>query len=315
MFDPELAEVMLTRQIESAKSVYEFAEWVMPHLKTENSRLVLADLDREQGNVVAIFETLAVLPDEELHAVAIELFLRLGEYLDVRGLYEQKRQWGWMLVEQARPPELPDELAALYTASDDAMLHFLEKASLIEEEKSEVHTLAEKYNSLGVTLWQAGKAQEAVIFLQKALLLFEKIDLLLGRVGVLLNLSNVFYAVGQAEDGVPLVETAFQLTLHAGDKDLQAQVVYHLANSYTSIEDKEKAMAAYQKAIDLYDELHNGLDSADVKFSYAIYLAGVRESQKAVQLARESLAMMEQHNLPNAVLVRGWLQDRESPKE
>lgn len=304
MIPTPIGTLLGNRYLLLAEEMLQFTAQTMPAIHTNMAAQALSALDVEFPNIAAVLDTLSIHPDSPLYQLVMDLYLAVGEYLDIRYLWEDNRRWGWALVEQAISPELPDELLAFFSASDQSTTR-----NNIEPE--ELKSLAEGYNKLGLALWHKGQPNESIHFLQKSLEFQRQVGSVLGMVGLLLNISNVYYATGAYADGLQHVQEALQIAQIAEHRPLEAHVLPHLANSYLSNGLITEAGQAYEHAIVLFEELGDEPEVAEVKFNYALYCDLCGKHQQALQLARESAMLMEKYGFPGANVIRGWIEQQE----
>lgn len=316
MISAPVSELFDNRYFLLAQEMLAFAGRTVPLLHTSDAAAALVALDMEFPNIAAVLDVLDSRPEGLLYGQIMDLFLAVGQYLDIRCLWSDSRRWGWALVEQANSPELPADLMDLFTQADDEALpeDTGENGVPPDQLRQERQALAERYNKLGLALWQKNQPEEALRFLRKSLLLQREAGNVPGTAGVLLNMSNVCYATGQFSAGLEHALEAWRIAQAAGHIQLEAHILPHLASSYLSSGLISEADQAYRRAIRLFQILDDEPEAADVMFDYALYCDLCGRQDEALQLARESAAIMEKHGLSGSVMIRGWIEQAEAPR-
>jgi tetratricopeptide (TPR) repeat protein len=310
--NPKIGAVLDERLLQLLDALLQQTRVSARKLETPDAALGLAELDEELTNLVAALDTFAAYSQPTLYDLAADLYLSIGNYLDVRAMLAEKQRWGWALVQvaNATPPQEVLERAAAVVGENGTPVILLAEA-LAQVDAHTLRDYAEAYNTYGMTVWQTSNVELALAYLRQALRLFKYLKNDFGTMGVLMNMSHFYHGQGRFEKCIPVSRSALKFAIKTQDPKLEAHMCFHLASVLEMAQQIEEIEALYERAIALYSGTDADEDLAFVKFGYAQYCYQRGKRERALLLMRESAALMKKARMPDLPSTLAWIEQVE----
>ncbi len=129
-------------------------------------------------------------------------------------------------------------------------------------------TLSVTFKNLGYTLVQKGKIDEGMQYLQESLELRQNIDYHWGIADSLLTLGKIQRGFGKQKIGFDNLKEANRRSLELGDRRLQAETFYLLAEAENDRGNLENAIENIGKGLSIIEEIRSGIVGLQARYAY-----------------------------------------------
>jgi predicted ATPase/DNA-binding XRE family transcriptional regulator len=153
---------------------------------------------------------------------------------------------------------------------------------------------AQALNGAGLLASVQGDQQEAAVYLQESLRLFQELDDRMGEAWVLNHLGQTLNLSGQHEQAVPVFEASLQLFSDLGDNLHSAWVLINLGDASLQRGEIDRAFRLLSEARDLFSALNHKRGTAAAIDRLARLALFCRDSSRATALFSESLRLFEE---------------------
>ncbi len=306
MFAPEIDDLLGIRHGLLIESMQEFASEIAPDLDTDKAKNALARLDAEAPNIISALDAFNLMPGNEYIQPATELYLGIGRYLDIRGMWRERHKWGWSLIPTdddgdlvLNDVRLVNSIACAYDRAGnyDRAITFYRLALKVAEVQSQPSQITvQLYVNLGIALWQHQQLDEALYYTAKAYELEKEHNNQRGIANALVNLGNIFYAKNKIEESIEFTHAALYIAEETNDLHLRAQTNMQLALSMTVGGLFEAAQPFYLESMRLFEKIGDEIGLADSKLVYSLWHALYTKDDEGLRMARESAQLMQQHD-------------------
>lgn len=295
---PTVGHVLESRFAVLVETLAAFAADHSAQLASDTSRDAFAALDAERDNFVAVLDS--VLAAESLSVSAARLYLRLGRYLSIRGLWEEKRAWGLALLEH-RTGQSRAILHNVAVATDDLgeheqAAHLFETLLISAEQKGE-ETLSATLANLGAACWKLGRLDDAYRYTQRALALERELQDNHAVAQSLLNLAGIHYQRWEMDEALALVEEALTLADVSGDSYLIAQATSRYATQLVAALRFDEAFAVYAQALEMLAAVGDEIGMARTYFNFGLLCRIFNDYHQAAVLLRKALGILEHYGI------------------
>ncbi len=276
----------------------------------------LARIDYEYPTIAGLLDQLLAVNHTGRHPLPIALYLRFSWYLNIRDLWEQKREWGLRLetlADQLDPHDhaaLLNNIGTTFRKGEDlprALDYYLRSIAVRNTDEDDLD-LSYNYSNIAVAYWEMGDIDAALPYAYRAL----EMDRRLGQRSMeamsLVNIAGMLYQRGQYQESLPLIEQALEIVKEAGNAYLIAEYTGQLAVHLLANLRFDEAMSTNEEALGLLREIRDEVGLARTLFNYGLLKNIFREYEVARALLAESLELMHRHRMPEADLARDWLE-------
>lgn len=275
----------------------------------------LARIDYEYPTIAGLLDQMLEFKHPGPRLLPIKLYLRFSWYLNIRDLWEQKREWG-LKLEAFANLLLPDEHSALLNNigttfrkdgdSPKALDYYL-RSIVARDTDADDLDLAYTYSNIAVAYWETGDIDTALPYAHRGLEMERKLGHRSMEAMSLVNIAGMLYERGEYQEALPLVQQALDIAKETGNVYLIAEYTGQLAIHLLANLKLDEALIANEEAIGLLQDINDEVGLARTLFHYAMLKNVFREHEAAQALAAESLELMHRLRMPEADLVRDWL--------
>ncbi len=314
--DTEVGSVLDGRYQVLAEEMAGFAKARSQQLSGPNSRAALQALDQELENVTALLDIFLASDAFTIPREIVGLFLDLGRYFSMRGLWHEKLTWGLALlfrVESIGRLNLAAIFNNIGTTYDDLSEHkqalqYYERCLSIIDDIDEHHPLvAQSYSNIGVAYWRMGQVDRALEYARRALDLERQRGDRHAQAMSLMNLAGMHYAQWNLAESLQLAQEALALARETGDVYLQAEFTSMLAPNMVANLMFDEAVPVYEEALRLLAEIEDGIGLARAQYNFGLLCRLLRQPDRVRTLAQRALMTFKRYGLPEAEKARELL--------
>jgi len=142
---------------------------------------------------------------------------------------------------------------------------------------------------LGLIYFGINQPQQALDYLNRALLVFHGADVTDGEGIALANMGIVYMGQNEPRKAMDTYDRALVAYRAAGDRDGAARVLTNIGNIYHSQSDPQKALDAYEHALTIYREVEDHDGEAMALASIGIIYQLTSEQEKALDFLNQAL--------------------------
>ena len=153
-------------------------------------------------------------------------------------------------------------------------------------------------NNMGNLYYQLGNLDEAMKMWEKSLKISEELKYEVGIADNLVNLAHLHYSRGDFDQALGLLEKARKIDEKQKTLDKQALTLGAIGNVYLRKENFEKALKSYKESVELQRKLGDELGAAETMVNIATVLSEIGELEKAIDIYKETLSIFQKQRQP-----------------
>lgn len=312
--DSAIGLLLEQRYLKAAGILANFTATVMKELQTQNFSTALKCLDEEYPNIAGVMANETTLSYE-----LQKLYTNLSNYLDIRGLTQEKLVWGLRFLAHSRKKRsLPDvlvlnSLATVCYQSGNyreaiAVNRQIILISKLRDESTLASFLMGVYANMAITHWKLDEKAQALEYVERAVELRHLQNDPVSTAMALSTLSEIYTSNRQREQGLKLALEALESSLQTDHVYLQVNILNTVAAQLMVNGKISDSFKAYEYLEQLYHELGDPIGLAKTKFNLARVHFAAHDLALAVRIATESLEIFEQEQQVVLVdKVRNWI--------
>lgn len=154
-------------------------------------------------------------------------------------------------------------------------------------------TLASLYNTLGGVLWQQGNLPEAIIYVERSLRLYERIDYQWGMANAYANLGVLHYTLGNWSKAADILARAEGLQKQVGDIQHRAITLNNLGMLRLAMGQHDAAERDLAVSLDIFERLGDAWGAAQVHVGMARLALIQSRFADAITHGEAALQMMD----------------------
>ena len=152
---------------------------------------------------------------------------------------------------------------------------------------------ANNLNNLAQLYSNSGKYQEAIVFFQKAKVIYQDIGNELG-IGITLdNIGSTYTRLGQKEKAIAFHQQALANYEKVGDRTGIGTAFNNLGRAYANLDKQAEAIDAYQKALNIAREVHDLTTESVVLANIGDLFAQQKQMEMAIAFLKQSVNIRE----------------------
>ena len=185
--------------------------------------------------------------------------------------------------------------------------YYFEQALQVSYEINVLEGVGYCHGRLGSAHRLLGNYEQSLTHLERGKAAFAQIKNLLGQRYILFELSLLFYDLGEYETALPYAEQALQLLKQLGNRSsTETETLTSLGNILTALSRWDEAIATYQEAIQLKDNLDGEISELeDLAGLAAVFLAqnNLSEASAHVKKILSNQAMDQENHALQVYLI------------
>ncbi|MBL1208247.1 MAG: tetratricopeptide repeat protein [Geminocystis sp. GBBB08] len=164
----------------------------------------------------------------------------------------------------------------------------------LQSNQEVIQNEAENLFNEGYQLFQQGTAeslQQAIVKFQKSYILYHKISNIIGGAATLSNLANIYSDLGEKQKALDYYQQALSLWKAGKNLSEEAMTLNNIGVIYNDLGEKQKALRYYQQALPLWKAEKNLSGKAITISSIGAAYSDLGENQKALRYNQQALSL------------------------
>ena len=301
-------------QLRMAAIAVEYANMARRHRLNPPTPALMAQYDVEMPNISAMMDTL-LEDDHSVARVLVSLYLNISRYLQMRGWWDIKREWGLSLLQYADQFEAADHADLLnnigvsYERHEDqpAALAFYRRSIKVRAVEHDDPANANTYSNMGVAYRDMGDLDNALSYMFKALAMERERSDRKMVAQSLMNIASVYYQQFEMQKALDFSSEGITIIREMNDDFMLSQAIGNLAVHTVGALQFDEAVPIYEEALALYHQIGDEIGLARTMFNFSLLLNLLKEYDRAADLLAEAIVLMQRYGMWEVAAARDHL--------
>jgi tetratricopeptide (TPR) repeat protein len=281
------------------------SQFQLRQLDTDTAVAALDVLNADFGNIIEHFRWFnETETDARTDAESVEFYLELGRFMDLRGHWSYRRQWGWSLfavgdddLDQSDPRILTSIAVACQQLGETKRSAELYKLVLEIGTAQQMpdDLMAQAYHNYGTALWHLERHEEA---LENAIFSFNlaaKIDATEPIINAMTLEACVRGSMGQVAQATEIFQRLINIAVARHDLAREAEGNIQLGILHFEQGILEDARGYLDRALALYHTIGDEVGILDTQLVLALWHGIEGDADTSEELTEDAIAGMEQY--------------------
>ncbi len=317
----DVGKVFGARYADAGDSLWGFICDVMKLVDTPQTNVALERIDADMPNIAEYFRWFNETDtDEIVDHTAVELYLELGRYLDLRGLWTERQHWGWMVYDTGDDKVASSDVRVLNAIAvayqqlghTKKCLELYELAiDLAIEQNRDRWMLGQLYDNYATALWHDEQLEPALTYAKQAIEIADAEKDERAMINATVTQANVLGAMGEFEASLVLFQKLHTFAIETSDLPRQAETAVQIGLAYFQEGYLDEAGPYLKEALDLYERLGDEVGVIDTQLVYAMWQGIHGDPDESTAITETAVQRMEQHDPAVFASIVRWYEEME----